>query len=151
MVNIVLTLCNETNNNVAYIMIKYLPFRPKHDISKQFECHMITRFNIGAPALLNILNSLGKMLSKPGKLSLFPSCLIYSETCVKWPLSKRSKLIFKTNYRLIQVKSITEWSILQYYRPSLSCHLSLKPLFSVVLSGRFTQVLLYSIKHEHSC
>ena len=44
--------------------------------------------------------------------------LSYSKTCVKLPLSKRSKLVFKTNYRLMQVKSIAEcsnWSILQYF------------------------------------
>ena len=35
------------------------------------------------------------------------------------------KLVFKTNYRLMQVKStcIVECSILQYFRPSLSYHL----------------------------
>ena len=30
----------------------------------------------------------------------------YSKTCVKRPLSKRQKLIFKINYRLMQVKRI---------------------------------------------
>ena len=30
----------------------------------------------------------------------------YSKTCVKWPLSKGQKLGFKTNYHLMQVKSI---------------------------------------------
>ena len=34
-------------------------------------------------------------------------------------------------------------SILQYFRPSLSYHLSLRSLFCLFLSGRFTQVLLY--------
>ena len=37
---------------------------------------------------------------------------------------KDRKLIFKTNYRLMQVKSIAEYSkgsILQYFQPSLSC------------------------------
>ena len=36
-------------------------------------------------------------------------------------------------------------SILQYFRPSLSYHLSLRSLFSLFLSGRFTQVLLYKL------
>ena len=31
-------------------------------------------------------------------------CFWYSKTCVKRSLSKRSKIIFKTNYRLMQVK-----------------------------------------------
>ena len=43
----------------------------------------------------------------------------------------------------MQVKSIAECSsILQYFLPSLSYQLSLKPLFYLFLSGCFTQVLL---------
>ena len=41
----------------------------------------------------------------------------------------------------MQVKSIVECSkgcILQYFWPSLSCHLSLRSLFCLFLSGRFT-------------
>ena len=46
----------------------------------------------------------------------------------------------------MQVKSIAECSkgsILQYFRPSLSYRLSLRSLFCLVLSSRFTQALLY--------
>ena len=46
----------------------------------------------------------------------------------------------------MQVKSIAEYSkgsILQYFQPSLSCQLSLTPLFCLFLSGSFTQDLLY--------
>ena len=70
----------------------------------------------------------------------------YSKTCVKQPLSKRPKIVFKTNYRLLQVKSIAECSkrsILQYFRHSLSYHLSLRSLVCLFMSGHFTQVLLY--------
>ena len=45
----------------------------------------------------------------------------------------------------MQVNSIAECSkgsILQYFRPSLSNHLSLRSLFCLFLSGHFTQVLL---------
>ena len=62
-------------------------------------------------------------------------------------LQKEKKMVFKTTYHLMQVKSIAECSkgsILQYLRPSLSDHLSLKPLFCLFLSGRFKQVLLYA-------
>ena len=56
----------------------------------------------------------------------------------------RPKMFFKTDYRLMQVKSIAECSkgsILQYFRPSLSYQLlSLKPLFCLFLSGCLTQV-----------
>ena len=72
--------------------------------------------------------------------------LLYSKTCVKRPLLKDQKLVFKTNYRLMQVKSIAECSkgsILQYFRPSLSYHLSLRHLFCLFKSGRFMQILLY--------
>ena len=75
---------------------------------------------------------------------------INSKTCVKWSFQKDQKMVFKTNYRLMQVKSIAEcslWSILQYFRPSLSYHLSLRPLFCLFLSGHFIQVLLYSKFH----
>ena len=49
------------------------------------------------------------------------------------------------------VKSIAECSIpcskafciLQYFRPSLNYHLSLRPLLCLFLSGRLRQVLLY--------
>ena len=52
---------------------------------------------------------------------------------------RRPKLAFKTDYCLMQVKSIAECS----FRPSLSYHLSLRSLFCLFLSGRFRQVLLY--------
>ena len=53
----------------------------------------------------------------------------YREPCVERPRSRRH-MVFKTNYRLMQVKG----SILQYFRPSLSYmyHLSLRPLFCLV-------------------
>ena len=46
----------------------------------------------------------------------------------------------------MQVKSIAECSkgsILQYFQPSLSYHLPLRPLFCLFLNGRLRQVLLY--------
>ena len=58
---------------------------------------------------------------------------------------RRPKLVFKTDYRLMQVKSIAECSkvsILQFFRPSLSYHLSLRSLFCLFLSDHLRQVLL---------
>ena len=72
------------------------------------------------------------------------SITTYSKTCVKRPLSERPQIGFQD--QLMQVKSIAEcspWSILQYFQPTLSYRLSLRPLFCLFLSGRFTQVLLY--------
>ena len=63
---------------------------------------------------------------------------------------KDRKLVFKTNYRLMQVKSTAECSkgsILQYFRPSLSYHLSLGSLFCLFLGGRFTQVVHVKISN----
>ena len=60
-------------------------------------------------------------------------------------LKKTKNGFFKADYRLMQVKSIAECSkgsILQYFWPSLSYRLSLRPLFCLFLSGSFTQVLL---------
>ena len=82
----------------------------------------------------------------------FNKSLICNRNTIKPVLSghwkRRPKLVFRTNYGLMQVKSIAECSkgsILQYFRPSLSYHLSLIPLFCLFLSGRLRQVLLYII------
>ena len=51
---------------------------------------------------------------------------------------ERQKMVFNTNFRLMQVKSIAECSkgsILQYFQPSLSGHFPLRPLFYLFLSG----------------
>ena len=54
--------------------------------------------------------------------------------------SKRTqKLVFNTDYRLMQVKSITECSkgsILQYFRLSLSYHFPLRPLLFLLFKWR---------------
>ena len=53
----------------------------------------------------------------------------------------------------MQVKSLAECSkgsILQYFRPSLSYHLSLRSLFCLLLSGCLTQVLLYALQKENN-
>ena len=63
---------------------------------------------------------------------------------------RRPKLVFKTNYRLMQVKSIADCSkgsILQYFWPSLSYHLPLRPLFCLFLSGHLRQVSLYFMQY----
>ena len=78
----------------------------------------------------------------------------YSKTCVEGHSQKDHNLVFKTNYRLMQVKSIAECSkesILQYFWPSSSYHLSFKSLFCLFLSGHFTQVLLYLLLVIRPC
>ena len=64
---------------------------------------------------------------------------LYSKTCVKQPLSKRHKIGFQDQLWL----NASPWSILQYFWPSLSYHLSSRSLFCLTLIGCFTQVLLY--------
>ena len=54
-------------------------------------------------------------------------------------------MVFRTDFRLMQIKSIAECSkgsILQY----VSYSLSLRPLFCLFLSDRLRQVLLYVIQ-----
>ena len=84
--------------------------------------------------MLFILKKSHALLDAP--IFNFLKCL-YSKTSLKRPLKKEDqKLVFKTNYRLMQVKSIAECStgsILQYFRPSLSYHLPLRPLFGLFL------------------
>ena len=96
------------------------------------------------PQLLLLLTNL---------FSILWAAIIYSlstvKTCVNGHIQKDQKMVFKTDYCLMQVKSIAECSkgsILQYFRPLLSYHLSIIPLFCLFLSGHFTQVLLYIFK-----
>ena len=73
---------------------------------------------------------------------------LYSKTCLKGHSQKDQKWVFKTNYRLMQVKSIAECSkgsILQYFRPALKYNLALRPLFCLYLSGRLRPVSLYHV------
>ena len=76
----------------------------------------------------------------------------YNEDCTVKPVlsghSKRTPKIgfqHRLSLKLMQVKSIAECSkgsILQYFRPSLSYHLPLRPLFCLFLSGCLRQVSL---------
>ena len=78
-------------------------------------------------------------------------CILKAEfslvNTVKPVLSGHSKedqrLVVKTYYCLMQVKRIAECSIgafCKVFRPALSYHLSLRPLFCLFLSGRLRQV-----------
>ena len=70
----------------------------------------------------------------------------YSKTCLYRPLSKRPKIGFQDRLSLNAGQMycrILQESSLQYFRPSLSYHLSLRPLFCLFLSARLRQVLLY--------
>ena len=51
---------------------------------------------------------------------------MYSKTCLKRPLKITPKFFFSTDYCLMQVKSIAECSILQYFGPPLSYHCPLR-------------------------
>ena len=69
-------------------------------------------------------------------------------------IRKRPKLVFKTNYLYMQVKSIavrSKGSILQYFRPSLCYHLSIRSLFCLFLGGRLRHVLLYFVFAMFQC
>ena len=75
----------------------------------------------------------------------------FCHNTVKLVLSGHSKIdktkVLKRNGIFMKVEGIAECSkgsILQYFRPSLSYHLSLRPLFFLFLSGHLRQVLLYN-------
>ena len=69
-----------------------------------------------------------------------------SETCLKRSLKKKTKNGFQDRLSLNAGQKycrMLKESILQYFRPSLSYHLSLRHFFCLFLSGRLIQVLLY--------
>ena len=71
---------------------------------------------------------------------------MYSKTCLKRPLKTNTKIGFQDRLPLNAGQKycrMLQESMLQYFRPSLSYHLSLRPLFCQFLSGRLRQVLLY--------
>ena len=80
------------------------------------------------------------------QVNFLPFDFEYSKTCVKRPISKRSNIVFKTNYRLMQVKSIAKYSKGEHSatRSTFSkLPFVIKTFVLSILSGRFTQVLLY--------
>ena len=70
----------------------------------------------------------------------------YSKTSVKRPLSKISKMVFKTDYRLMQVESIAECSKRGAFCNTFDLHYL---CFVCFWSGRFTQVCC-TLLHAHS-
>ena len=73
--------------------------------------------------------------------------ITYSKTCLKPSLKKRPHIGFQDRLLLNAGQKycrMLQESILQYFRPSLSYHLSLTPLFCLFLSGHFRQDLLYT-------
>ena len=79
-------------------------------------------------------------------LTFFILILKYSKTCLKRPL-KRPKIGFQAGLSLNscqKYRRMLQETILQYFLPSLSYHLSLRSLFCLFLSGRLRQVLLYT-------
>ena len=97
-------------------------------------CRCIIKCNTWSNQVLSI-QSKQISLSVKIKQNLLYLCR-YRKTCLTRPLKKDQELVFKTDYRLLQVGSIAECSLLSY-------HVSLRPLFCPFLSGRSRQVLLY--------
>ena len=64
-----------------------------------------------------------------------------SEMQVEWPLKQFQGRL--SHYAGQKYCRMLQESILQYFRPSLSYHLYLRPLFCLFLSGRLRQVLLH--------
>ena len=68
---------------------------------------------------------------------------LYSKTCLKLPLKKKTKKGFQDRLLLNAGQKYYRMLILQYFRPSLSYHLSLRSLFYLILRGHLKQILLY--------
>ena len=77
-----------------------------------------------------------------------------SKTGVNGHSQKYQKMVFKTDDRLMQFKSIAECSkgsILQYFRPSLSYQLSLRPCLSILHKFYCNYAMLVSTKMSVVC
>ena len=64
---------------------------------------------------------------------------------------KRPKIVFQDRLSLDSGQKycrMLQKCILQYFRPSLSYHLSLRSLFCLFLGGHLRQVLLYNIGNK---
>ena len=87
-------------------------------------------------------------------LYFLSSFQMYSFYTVKTVFTQKAlKMVFKMDNRLMQVKSMAEcspWSILQYFRPALNYHPSLRLLFCLFLSGCLRQVYCIPIHFPHS-
>ena len=110
----------------------------KHDISRQIKvCIKYYALFVRQDICLVLLNISGALTVTQ----------LYSKTCLKRPHKKKTKNCFlRPIFCLMQVKSIAECSkgsILQYFQPSLSYHLPVRPLFCLFLNGHLRQVLLY--------
>ena len=99
------------------------------------------RHSVDDDALIHILfySVPGMILSPKLKTKRSFNMSLYSKTCVKRPLSKRLQIGFQDQLSLNAGQKV-KGSILQYIRPSLSYHLSLRSMFCLFLSDRFTQV-----------
>ena len=75
--------------------------------------------------------------------------IVYSKTCLKRPLRKKTKncLFFQVQVALNAGQKYCRMllgSILQYFQPAFSAHLSKRNMLCISLSGHFRQVLLFS-------
>ena len=83
-----------------------------------------------------------------GKIVAIVVLLLQENLCKATTLKKTGYWFSRPNYFLMQAKGIaecTEGVLLQYFRHSLNYHLSLRSLFCLFLSVRFTQVFLHML------
>ena len=79
--------------------------------------------------------------------TVFPDAVskIYSKTGLKQPLKKKTEIDFQDGLLLNAGQKycrMLQGNILQYFRPSLSYHLSVRSLFCLFLIGHLKQTLL---------
>ena len=74
-------------------------------------------------------------------------CKIYSITYLKWPLSKRPNMVFKTDYRLMQVESFSECPLFAILSTFFKLPVVVKTFVCLFFEWPFTQVVHVS-KHQ---
>ena len=125
------------------VMIILVSCRLNLDIAEGSLVAVVGSVGTGKSSLLQAI--LGEMEKTSGSVTVKVNNITVKPV-LRGLSKRRPKLVFKIDYCLMQVKSIAECSkgsILQYFPPSLSYHLPLRPLFCLFLSGHSRLVLLY--------
>ena len=124
---------------VLYIQVLFKPVRTLMTKKKQFDFLAPSEESDKSDHLPSLIRSLLCVQRVASNLcylhapsTAFNQLNLYSKTSVKLPLSKRPKIGFQDQLSLNAVQKycrMLQGSILQYFRPSLSYHLSLRSLF----------------------
>ena len=108
-----------------------------------WKSHVTAQMLSGLTCWCTLITYIPKSMGKTRNKDSVSFLSVYSKTCLKQSLKKRTQNI-GDQYRLSLNAGQKYCRMLQYFRPPLSYHFPLRPWFSLFLSGRLRQVLLYT-------